>query len=48
LTATGGLVPRLLFEDTRTVAAAFLKRKTIKLPFNSTNLSGLNWAIAEE
>jgi hypothetical protein len=46
LTTTGASVPRLLFDGTRTVGAAFLKRKTIKLPFNSTNLSGLNWAIA--
>ena len=45
LTTTGVLVPRLLFEGTHTVGAAFLKHKTIKLPFNSTNLSGLNWAI---
>jgi choline dehydrogenase len=47
LTTTGALVPRLLFEGIRTVGADTLKRKTIKLPFNSTNLSGLNWALAE-
>ena len=48
LTTTGALVSRLLFKGTRTVGAAFLKRKTIKLRFNSNNLTGLHWAIAEE
>jgi hypothetical protein len=46
LTTTGALVPQLLFEGTRPNGAGALNRKTIKLPFNSTNLSGLNWAIA--
>jgi hypothetical protein len=36
------------FNCSRSLPAAFLKRKTIKLRFNSINLSGLHWAIAEQ